>query len=39
MYIGGRAKKISDSKVEAHTLNVKTKAPEKKKKPAKKKEE
>ena len=39
MYIGGRAKKISDSKVEAHTLNVKTKAPEKKRKPAKKKEE
>lgn len=37
MYTGGRAKRISDTKVEAHTINVKSKAPERKK-PAKKKE-
>ncbi len=37
MYIGGRAKRISDTKVEAHTINVKSKALERKK-PAKKKE-
>ena len=35
MYVGGRAKRISETKVEAHTINVKSKAPERKK-PAKK---
>jgi hypothetical protein len=37
MYVGGRAKRISETKVEAHTINVKSKAPERKK-PAKKKD-
>ena len=35
MYVGGRAKRISETKVEAHTINVRTKAPERKKKPKK----
>ena len=37
MYVGGRAKRVSKTKVEAHTVNVKSKAPERKK-PAKKKD-
>ena len=37
MYVGGRAKRISETKVEAHTVNVKSKAPERKK-PTKKKD-
>lgn len=35
IYVGGRAKRISETKVEAHTIKVKSKAPERKK-PAKK---
>jgi len=37
MYVGGRAKRISETKVEAHTINVKSKMPERKN-PAKKKD-
>ena len=37
MYVGGRAKRISETKVEAYTINVKSKAPERKK-PTKKKD-
>ena len=39
MWVGGRAKRLSETSVEAVTVNVKTKKPERKKKPAKKKEE
>ena len=39
MWVGGRAKRLSPASVEAVTVNVKTKKPEKKKKPAEKKEE
>lgn len=35
MYVGGRAKRISGTQVEAHTVNVRTKVPERKKKPKK----
>ena len=38
MWVGGRAKRLSETSVEAVTVNVKTKRPERKKKPAKKKE-
>ena len=37
MWVGGRAKRLSETSVEAVTVNVKTKRPERKKKPAKKK--
>ena len=37
MWVGGRAKRLSETSVEAVTANVKTKRPERKKKPAKKK--
>jgi len=39
MWVGGRAKRLSETSVEAVTVNVKTKKPERKKKPAEKKEE
>ena len=39
MWVGGRAKRLSPESVEALTVNVKTKKPERKKKPAEKKEE
>ena len=39
MYVGGSYKRISKTEAEARTVNVKTKRPERKKKPAKKKEE
>jgi hypothetical protein len=39
MYVGGSYKRISKTETEARTVNVKTKRPERKKKPAKKKEE
>ena len=35
MYVGGRAKRISETKVEAHTINVKSKAPNVKNRPRK----
>ena len=38
MYVGGSYKRISKTEAEARTVNVKTKRPERKKKPAKKKE-
>ena len=38
MYVGGSYKHISKTEAEARTVNVKTKRPERKKKPAKKKE-
>ena len=37
MYVGGSYKRISKTEAEARTVNVKTKRPERKKKPAKKK--
>ena len=39
MYVGGSYKRISKTETEARTVNVKTKRPERKKKPAKKKTE
>jgi len=39
MYVGGSYKRISKTKSEARTVNVKTKKPERKKKPTKKKSE
>lgn len=39
MWVGGRAKRLSETSVEAVTVNVKTKKPERKKKPAEKKAE
>ncbi|MDG2212645.1 MAG: hypothetical protein P8M70_02350 [Verrucomicrobiota bacterium] len=39
MWVGGRAKRLSTESVEALTVNVKTKKPERKKKPIEKKEE
>ena len=38
MYVGGSYKRISKTEAEARTVNMKTKRPERKKKPAKKKE-
>ena len=38
MYVGGSYKRISKTEAEARTVNVKTKRPERKQKPAKKKE-
>ena len=38
MYVGGSYKRISKTEAEARTVNVKTKRPERKKKPTKKKE-
>ena len=38
MWVGGRAKRLSSESVEAVTVNVKTKKPERKKKPSKKSE-
>ena len=38
MWAGGRAKRLSSESVEAVTVNVKTKKPERKKKPTEKKE-
>ena len=38
MWVGGRAKRLSSESVEAVTVNVKTKKPERKKKPTEKKE-
>jgi hypothetical protein len=39
MFVGGSYKRLSKTKTEARTVNVHTKKPERKKKPAKKKEE
>ena len=39
MYVGGSYKRLSKTETEARTVNVKTKRPERKKKPAKKKTE
>ena len=39
MHVGGSYKRISKTETEARTVNVKTKRPERKKKPAKKKTE
>ena len=38
MWVGGRAKRLSSESVEAVTVNVKTKKPERKKKPTEKSE-